>query len=217
MSDQPATPEPDLGLFPLEIVLLPGEVLPLHVFEPRYRELIGECVATHGDFGLIYQRGRDVGPVGTRASVVEVLRRYEDGRLDVLVAGGDRFRLIELTTGRSFVTASVVPFRDDAASAPDPVHDTDLEECRAAVNRTLARLGREEDAAPGDQSEENASFSFAARLGLPAPFKQELLELTSERKRLTRLKEELQGPVADQLRAREIERRASTNGKGDHP
>ncbi|MGH2717646.1 MAG: LON peptidase substrate-binding domain-containing protein, partial [Actinomycetota bacterium] len=68
-------PGEELGLFPLGIALVPGELVPLHIFEPRYRELIGECLDTSGHFGFIYQHEGKVCSVGTRATVVEVLRR----------------------------------------------------------------------------------------------------------------------------------------------
>jgi ATP-dependent Lon protease len=212
--DSPPEPVAELGLFPLDTVLLPGEFLPLHIFEPRYRELIGECLDTAGEFGLIYHRvyqdGSQAGPVGTRAAVAETLQRYDDGRLDVVVSGGDRFRLLELTTGRSFITATVAPFAD-AGSEPDP--GDELATCRAAFSRILAVVGDPE----GLGDDENPdSFTMAARLGLPSQLKQELLDMTSERARLVRLTEELTGPLATQLQAREIGRRASTNGKVDN-
>ena len=94
----------ELGLFPLPLVLLPTERIPLHIFEERYRELIGECLDTGEDFGLVYADGDGVRQVGTRARVTEVLARLPDGKMDSLVEGGDRFRLLELTTGRSFHT-----------------------------------------------------------------------------------------------------------------
>ena len=95
----------ELGLFPLGIVLLPTEQIPLHIFEDRYQELIGECLD-------LEQRVRarssptttGLREVGTRALVTEVLDRFDDGRLNIVVEGGERFRLVQLTEGRSFQT-----------------------------------------------------------------------------------------------------------------
>jgi Lon protease-like protein len=93
---------PELGLFPLSIVLVPTERIPLHIFEPRYRELIEECVENETDFGLVLATGDGaVHEIGTRASVLEVLEVLDDGRMNVVVEGGERFRLLELTSGRS--------------------------------------------------------------------------------------------------------------------
>ena len=90
----------ELGLFPLKVVLLPTEQIPLHIFEPRYKELIGECIEDDAEFGLVLSDDEGLRQVGTRARVTDVLERFDDGRLNVVVEGGERFRLVELTTGR---------------------------------------------------------------------------------------------------------------------
>src|SRR5690348_11172849 len=105
---------PELGLFPLPIVLVPTERIPLHIFEPRYRELIEECVENDKDFGLALATGDGaVHEIGTRATVEQVLEVLEDGRMSIVVEGGDRFRLLELTSGRAFTTGIVEPVADD--------------------------------------------------------------------------------------------------------
>ena len=83
----------EIGLFPLGLVLLPTEQVPLHIFEPRYRELITECVDEERPFGLVYADDDGIRQVGTLATVVEVTDRFEDGRLNIVVEGGDRFKL----------------------------------------------------------------------------------------------------------------------------
>jgi Lon protease-like protein len=90
----------ELGLFPLGIVLLPTEQIPLHIFEERYQELIGECLDLELEFGLVYADDEGLREVGTRALVTEVLDRFDDGRLNIVVEGGERFRLLQLTEGR---------------------------------------------------------------------------------------------------------------------
>ena len=100
---------PELGLFPLGIVLLPSERVPLHVFEERYKELIDECIAPDEEFGLLYADESGLREIGCRATVVEVIERFDDGRLNVLVEGRERFRILRHTGGRSFSTAEVDP------------------------------------------------------------------------------------------------------------
>jgi len=117
----------ELGLFPLGVVLLPTERLPLHIFEERYKELIDECLETDGEFGLVYADDDGLRDLGTRARVVEVLTRFEDGRLNILVEGGDRFRLTELTDGRSFNTGLVAPIDDGDDPAEEPAVDEALQ------------------------------------------------------------------------------------------
>src|SRR5919197_1446066 len=114
----------ELGLFPLPVVLVPTEQIPLHIFEPRYRELISECVELESEFGLVLAtEDGGVHEVGTRAAVAAVLEVLEDGRMNVVVEGRERFRLLELTSGRSFATGVVEPLLDD----DERPHDADVE------------------------------------------------------------------------------------------
>ena len=111
----------EIGLFPLGIVLLPTELVPLHIFEERYRELIGECLARSASSGSCSPTTTASATVGTRAAVTEVLERFDDGRLNIVVEGRERFRVVELTDGRSFQTAEVEPAsttRTTAATRP---------------------------------------------------------------------------------------------------
>jgi len=103
----------EIGLFPLDLVLLPTERVPLHIFEERYKELIGECVREGRDFGLLRASEAGMAEVGTRASVAELLQELPDGRMNIVVEGGERFRLVDLTDGRSFQTAEVEPYDDE--------------------------------------------------------------------------------------------------------
>jgi Lon protease-like protein len=195
----------DLGLFPLGIVLLPTERIPLHVFEERYKELIGECLAEDGEFGLVYADEDGLREIGTRATVVEVLERFEDGRLDILVEGGERFRLVELTPGRAFQTGEVEEFPDE----PDPA-DADT------ANRVLELFSRLSDLTGADAGEAGASgplsFDVAARFELSPELKQRLLQLRSERERLTLLATLLEQAAKAVERERAVSRLASQNG-----
>src|SRR5918994_1030942 len=118
----------ELGLFPLGIVLLPSEQIPLHIFEDRYQELIGECLAEEREFGLVFADEAGLREIGTRAAVTEVLDRFDDGRLNIVAEGRDRFRLLELTDGRSFQTGIVEDVADEqgAADPGDTEHALEL-------------------------------------------------------------------------------------------
>src|SRR5919206_3869885 len=119
---------PDLGLFPLPLVLVPTERIPLHIFEPRYRELIAECVETEGEFGLVLATGDGaVHEIGTRARVAAVLETLDDGAMNIVVEGRERFRLLELTRGRSFQTGIVEDVFDD----DEPVDGAEVERALA--------------------------------------------------------------------------------------
>src|SRR5205823_4356613 len=96
-----------LPLFPLDLVLFPGMALPLHIFEPRYKEMIGECLEHDTPFGIVRAIEDGVAQVGCSAEVVTVVQRYEDGRLDIVIRGLQRFEVQELNQERSFLQADV--------------------------------------------------------------------------------------------------------------
>ncbi len=184
---------------------MPGQRVPLHVFEPRYRELIGECLAEEREFGLVLADDDGLRSVGTRAKVAEVLERFDDGRLDIVVEGGERFRLLELTEGRSFHTARVDPFEEEAESPSD-----------AGKARALALFHELKDlvGADVDEPEEDTllSFAIAARVDFGPSAKQELLELASERRRLVLVIRLLERALARMRLVRERSEIASRNG-----
>ncbi|HEY1317061.1 MAG TPA: LON peptidase substrate-binding domain-containing protein [Gaiella sp.] len=196
----------EIGLFPLGLVLLPTEQVPLHIFEPRYRELIAECLDQDEPFGLVFADDDGLRRVGTLASVVEVTDRFDDGRLNVVVEGGDRFRLVELTEGRSFHTGTIEPLGDLA----DPPSSEEVERATAVFSRLVELTGAEVE--PPDVEGEHPSFAIAARFELAPDLKLELLEETSERQRLARLCEILESAAASVERQREIAELAQTNG-----
>ena len=199
---------PEIGLFPLELVLLPGERVPLHIFEDRYRELIGECLAEGTEFGLILEDSDGRRQVGTRAGVIEVVDTFDDGRLNVLVEGRDRFRVVELTGGRSFQTAEVEALEDDEELPAEAEGEQVL-----AVFRRLVEAAESGDVREPPVASPLLSFELAARVDFGHELKQELLELRSERARLERLGELLERAAQALAREREVRERASGNGK----
>ena len=199
----------ELGLFPLGVVLLPTEQLPLHIFEDRYKELIGECLEDEGDFGLVYADDDGLRDLGTRARVVDVLTRFEDGRLNILVEGGERFRLTELTDGRSFNTGVVSPIDD----VDDPAESAAVEEA-VRLFGALREVTESEVDAP-DTGVPQLSFALAAKVELPVDEKLALLAETSERLRMEHVQELLANALLTAQRVRRAAERASTNGKVD--
>src|SRR5205807_355 len=105
-----------LALFPLDVVLFPGAPLPLHIFEPRYKEMIGECLEAKSPFGLVraHDDSNAVAGIGCSAEILNVIKRYDDGRLDILTTGRRRFEVLELDQERAFLRAEVMFFDDDA-------------------------------------------------------------------------------------------------------
>jgi Lon protease-like protein len=199
----------ELGLFPLGIVLLPTEQLPLHIFEERYKDLIAECLEADVEFGLVYADDDGIRDVGTRARIVEVLTRFEDGRLNILVEGGDRFRLDELTDGRSYHTGRVSTLEDEA----DPADVAAIEEALRMFGVLRELTGSEVE--PPDRQTPQLSYALAGKVELPTDDKLVLLRELSERRRVELVQELLEGAVLTAQRVRRAAERASTNGKVD--
>jgi len=203
---------PEFGLFPLPLVLVPTERLPLHIFEPRYRELISECVETGGEFGIVLTTGDGaVHEIGTRAAVTDVLEVLDDGRMNIIVQGLERFRLLELTHGRSFTTAIVEPV-EDTDESPDPA---DTERALELFRRMLETGGAEVDLPDVDSP--SLAWELIARVGLEPPAKQELLTLTSPRARMHKVAELLSSALETLRLSTAIRERASGNGRVTPP
>jgi Lon protease-like protein len=199
----------ELGLFPLGIVLLPSEHLPLHIFEDRYKELIEECLEAESEFGLVYADDDGIRDIGTRARVVEVLNRFEDGRLNILVQGGERFQLDALTDGRSFQTGEVSPVEDE----DDPADAASIDEALRLFG-VLREVTESEVEAPESDAPQ-LSFALAGKVDLPPEVKLELLREVSERRRIDRVQDLLETAALTAQRIRRAAERASTNGRVD--
>jgi Lon protease-like protein len=200
----------EIGLFPLGMVLLPGEQVPLHIFEERYKELIGECMEAEREFGLVLADEAGTRTIGTTAVVAEVLERFPDGRMNIVVHGRRRFRVERLTEGRSFATALVEELPDESESAETLPDEPAVAECLRAFRRVLEAAGAE--AEDLDLAADSLAFEIAGKIEFGPEAKQELLEMTSEHERVLRLTDLLDQAVEQvrlQRRAREL---ASGNG-----
>ena len=200
----------ELGLFPLGVVLLPAEQIPLHIFEDRYQELIGECLEEGREFGLVYADEDGLREIGTRAAVTEVMERFDDGRLNIVCEGRERFRLLELTEGRSFQTGLVEPVEDDDPAAAAPA---DAQKAFELFRRLVELTGAEVD--EPDPGVDQLSFALAARFELAPELKQRLLQLRSEQERMEALVELLASAAVAVEREQEVAERARGNGKVD--
>jgi Lon protease-like protein len=199
---------PELGLFPLPLVLVPTERIPLHIFEPRYRDLIGECLDSDGEFGLVLATGDGaVHEIGTRARVASVLEELEDGRMNIVVEGGERFRLLELTRGRSYQTGVVEPVVDDDETVPPEEVAQALEVFRALAEAV------ESDVDVPDADSPDLVWELAARVDFGVDPKQEILASTSPPQRMRRLIELLETSLEAVRLEHSLRDRAGRNGK----
>lgn len=171
-----------IPLFPLDVVLFPGAALPLHIFEDRYREMIGECISRGSVFGVVRAQHEGLAVIGCTAGIVRVLERYPDGRLDILCQGLERFEIESLDNSRSFLQAEADFFQDEGLGADRSLR----EKCAASHLEALELIGAE-NANVGLDLDQPISFQLASAIPSDLEFKQELLGLRSDAERTERL------------------------------
>ena len=171
-----------LPLFPLELVLLPGVPLPLHIFEPRYKEMIGECLEQKKPFGIVRASEEGVAGIGCTAEIVSVTKKYDDGRMDILTRGVERFEVLEVNEERSFLQAEISLVHDSDDDEPGKPA-SQLVEQAVRLHAEIVKLAGAE-LAGADEKAANLSFLLAGSLPLDLDFKQNLLSTLSETKRL---------------------------------
>jgi Lon protease-like protein len=176
--------EPLLPLFPLDLVLFPQTNLPLHIFEERYKEMIGDCIQNGWEFGMLAVDGQSVEPIGCTASITKVLDKFPDGRMNILVKGSRRFEVSMVNREKSYLRGKAEFFEDDPA---DPVPAA-MRERAFELYRRLTNLAELENEPFRDRSFDSSDGQLSYRMmgGVPAEigWKQGLLELRSERDRL---------------------------------
>ncbi|MEM1054124.1 MAG: LON peptidase substrate-binding domain-containing protein [Bacteroidota bacterium] len=189
-----------LPLFPLGLVLLPGEPVPLHIFEPRYREMVARCLDEDLAFGIVHASESGLARVGTTAWIRRVVTRYDDGRLDIVVVGDARFRMVEVHRDLAYLTVDVEPLDDVDGAIPDA----------AVRQRVITQHMKLVEMAGGEVRPDlydgppDVSFIVARNAGLELEQKQELLEMRSEGKRLAFLVKHFKGILSRVQRAQEL-------------
>ncbi len=206
-----------LPLFPLPLVAFPGELVPLHIFEPRYRQLLADCLEGDEQFGITTQAEPRPGALGT-VVLIRGSQPLPDGRSNIVVEGRRRFAVRAVVPeGLPYLVAMVDEFDDGAGSAPLPV---ELEALRALGAEYREALGLLADS-PGDPpawdpDPEALSFQVAALAEVEVEAKERLLALRNTRER-TRALLDLLPPLVQSARARAtVHVRARSNGKGHH-
>ncbi len=175
-----------IPLFPLEIVLYPDEEIPLHIFEPRYREMVNYCLETDTPFGVVLSSDGNLSDVGCAASIVRVVRDYDDGERDILARGGFRFKILGLGNKHAYLTADIVEISDLDQSVEALVRERVI-----AQHIKLLELAGRMPTPTQYQDRVFLSYFIAHNTGLTVEQKQEILELTSENERLGFLVEHL--------------------------
>ncbi len=195
-----------LSIFPLEAVLFPGAPLPLHVFEDRYKEMIGECLAQKRPFGIVRSMAQAVAEVGCTAEIVELVKKYDDGKLDIMCEGRRRFEVITLDHERSFLRADVTFFEDD----PDAASPEQAKRAIACYTELMSLV--DADAETPEPDDPQLSFHLIAPLPVDLDFKQTLLASRSEAKRIAMTAEYLTAVLPRMKRALKAREKAGGNG-----
>ena len=200
----------ELPIFELPVVILPGELLPLHIFEERYKRMIGHCLENAEPFGIVFRdEAGTAHRIGCMARVTEVVERFEDGRMNVVVAGEQPFKVLERFEAGDFPAGEVEPI--EAGDEPEQDDPEAATVAREAFSQLVKRVSGEPPDA-GELEAEN-SYGIAARVELPPETKQALLELGSEPGRMRMLGNALHSLVEALARSGEIAERAKMNGK----
>jgi Lon protease-like protein len=196
-----------LPLFPLQVVLLPGSQLPLHILEGRYKEMIGEVLRDKIEFGVVLANEKGIVNTGCTATIDRVLREYPDGRLDILTIGRRRFEVLLLNDERSFLRGAVEFFDDDE---PDPSEPPGPDLLRKVI-AGFTELESVDSNAP-NMGDPRLSFRLAQEVP-DLGFRQTLLTMRSEAERIRRIADFLPGFLE---RRKKVEHTKSVAGSNGH-
>ena len=177
-------PETIIPLFPLGLVLLPQMPLPLHIFEERYKLMIGECLDNQKAFGVVYFNGSDIQTVGCTARILKIIKRYDDGRLDILTHGENRFIIKEMYDRKPYLESRITFFDDEPEENTDACQK--LARSGMALLKQFAAIAKMQDGYGLTETLDSKSISFviAGCEGFSKEEKQRFLEMTSTYKRL---------------------------------
>jgi Lon protease-like protein len=197
-------------LFPLGLVLLPQELVPLHIFEERYKVMIGTCLEEESEFGIVWLSDDGLRDVGCSATIVRVIERFDDGRMNIVVRGGRPFRLVQRIEDLPYPAGDVELLEDfDTRATPD------------LAQRARARYAELVEAATDERPEPDSlealdAYGMAATVEHEPEAKQALLELRGENDRLRMVDEMFRTAMKRVAYAEEAAERAQTNGSVPH-
>lgn len=198
-----------IPLFPLELVLFPGAPLPLHIFEPRYKVMIGLCLERKEEFGIVLARGEQLALTGCTAEILQMVQKYPDGRMDIVTMGRRVFRVQELIDEKAYYEARVTFVSDDVKEEIPPHRTQSLlklyDECHRAIHGRVPEPLNER---------EPAAYQIASELPVELEAKQALLELRSEGSRQEHLFSYLSHWLPRLRRIQKMKAKAGGNGHG---
>jgi Lon protease-like protein len=197
-----------LPLFPLPVVLFPGAALPLHIFEERYRLMIGEAVRDGSEFGVLLVDDGKLTTVGCTATVKRVVREYDEGEFDVAAEGQRRYRTLSLDQTKPYLQARVEFFDDEEIAPPDSDRLKLVVDLSARITSALRSA-----ALPALDAAALPSVVIAHHLPLDLAFKQQLLAKRAESERLEALAAHLRELLQRVQSIQRTQQSAKTNGQ----
>jgi Lon protease-like protein len=201
-----------LPLFPLNLVVFPRVQVPLHIFEERYKEMVGDAISRHTEFGIVLAKDNGIVSAGCTVGVEKVLKQYPDGRMDILTRGARRFEILAIDQEKSYLRGEVEFFNDDD---DEPV-PRELKDDALKGYKLLAELG--ESRGYGDPVLDDPQLSFQLAQGIQdMDFQSLLLRDRSESSRLRQITEFLKGYVPRMKATSKMRELAPKNGFGHHP
>ncbi len=197
-------------LFPLQVVLFPRTNLALHIFEERYKEMIGECIEKQAEFGVVLTQENAMENIGCTATITEVVRKYDDGRMDILVRGRRRFEIMFLDRTRAYLRGAPQFFEEESDTVPG--HDGRRKQAME-IYAEVVRLLEAEVEEPPDAQDRQLSYQIMARLPADLNFKQTMLKSRSENERLSEVISFLQKASARLAITLRTRQKAGGNGQ----
>jgi len=196
-----------LPLFPLGVVLYPGERMPLHIFEPRYKAMTERCLASGSPFGIVLFDAGKIAQIGCTARIANVLERYEDGRMDLLVGGEERFHVLDIYNEETYLTADV-----EVIEEPDEPLKRELQERMITQHMRLLELAGRTIRPNLYENQDNLSYIIAPNAGLTPQQKQEVLELLTENQRIDYLVGHLESLIPKVEKMEQLRHQVQSNG-----
>ncbi len=208
------TTEARIPLFPLGVVVLPEMRLPLHIFEERYKLMIGECIAEDKPFGIVLFDSQSIRSMGCTTRVREVIKSYADGRMDILTRGETRFEIHTIVEEMAYMEARVSFFEDKTASPDDTMAEAVAEAHRLLKRMAAVMATPAPEALLALEDPARLSFAIAALEGFTPAERQQFLEMTSAHARLRKSVQALARLLERIQLNREIKRLIGGNGHG---
>ena len=167
-----------INLFPINISILPDELVPLHIFEDRYKKMVSNCLENNQEFGIIYKENNEIKNIGCSVSIKKVYQKYDDGKYDILVQGTKRFQIKSLSKKDDILIGEIKFFNEFY----NKVNSTKFNKVLDKYLKLLLTFNIKHDIE--SEMDKKTSFDFTRNILIPNNIKQEFLELENESDRI---------------------------------